>query len=176
MIATMAGFTTGLSAPPVPQISYTAAGQFTITNYNSSLTYVVSGATRSGSLLSSVSNGATITATYSAGAPVSNASTMNVQAHGRVLTSVVSTPFSVGCSPRGNITCPGGSVLGVDGATSGGAPGTQGCFYQCEGNCSCGPNGPCFGLFVTCYNSYITDYSGSGYTLIGSIWGKATNG
>ena len=95
MIPTFFGFTTGLSAPPVPQISYTAAGQFTISPYNSSLTYVVSGATRSGALLSSVSNGATITATYSAGAPVSNASTMNVQAHGRVLTSVASTPIFI---------------------------------------------------------------------------------
>ena len=74
MIPTLAGFRGGVSAPPAPTLSYTADGAFTITNYSASLTYAVSGATRSGSSLTSVSYGATITAAYSAGAPVSNVS------------------------------------------------------------------------------------------------------
>jgi hypothetical protein len=114
MIPTFAGFRGGLSSPSAPQLSYTAEGQFTITNYSASLTYAVVGATRTGNLLTSVTNGATITAAYSAGAPVSAASTMNVLANARVLTDSIGIT-STGCGPRDSICCPDGRIQNTAG-------------------------------------------------------------
>jgi hypothetical protein len=168
--------TTFAGPPPPPTLSYTAQNQFTITNYNAALVYAVSGATRAGSLLTSVSNGATIATSYAVGATISNVSTMNVLAHGRVLT----TSFGVtdtGCGPRGNICCPGGTIQDTSGNVCGGAPGSyiadpaQAAAF-CGGACDYN----CYQLTVTCYNWYFTDYTGSGYTLMGNVWGKATNG
>jgi hypothetical protein len=67
------------SAPATPTLSHTAAGQFTITNYDSSLVYtlaLVSGsgtATRVGAVvtLSATTARFSITAAYASGAPVS---------------------------------------------------------------------------------------------------------
>ena len=177
MIPTFAGFNMGLSAPAAPQLSYTAQGQFTITNYNASLTYAVIGATRTGNLLTSVSNGATITAAYSVGAPASAASTMNVLAHARVLYGAATGVTSTGCGPRPNLCCPGGLILDSNGTSCGGAPGSfiadpnQAAAF-CGGAC----NDNCWQLTIACYNWYWTNYTSSGYTLIGNIWGKATNG
>jgi hypothetical protein len=175
MIPTFAAFILGLSAPSAPTLSYTAQGQFTITNYNASLTYVVSGATRSGNLLTSVSNGATITAAYSAGAPVSAASTMNVLANARILSTPGQFLASEGCGPRPNLCCPSGQILNTAGESCGGSPGTIGPDYLCSNSCP----GYCFTLYMQCYYWYWTNYTSSGYTLIGGdsgTWGKATNG
>lgn len=175
MIPTFAGFNMGLSAPAAPQLSYTAEGQFTITNYDSSLTYAVVGATRTGNLLTSVTNGATITAAYSTGAPTSAASTMNVLAHARVLTDGIGVT-STGCGPRGDICCPGGRILNTAGQVCGGAPGSLAPDNFCDGTPGYPCPGFCYQLTVACYNWYWTNYTSSGYTLIGNIWGKATNG
>lgn len=158
-------------APAVPTLTYSADSQFTISNYDAGLTYVVSGCTRTGSSLTSVSNGATITAAYGTGSP-SAARTMNLAAHSRVFGSVYSGPhLDAGCGPRGNYCCGGGSILNLDGSTCGGAPGTRGDF--CGGGCGGVEN--CYGFFnFYCYNWSWTDYSGSDYTLIGSTWGKST--
>ena len=171
MIPTFAGFRGGLSAPAAPQLSYTADGQFTITNYNASLTYAVVGATRTGNLLTGVSNGATITAAYSVGAPTSAVSTMNVLANARVLTDSIGVT-DTGCGPRGNICCPDGRILNTSGQVCGGAPGSLAPDVFCGGAC----DGNCYQLTVACYNWYWTNYTSSGYTLIGNTWGKATNG
>jgi len=177
MIPTLAGFNMGLSSPAAPILSYTAQGQFTITNYNASLTYAVIGATRSGNLLTGVSNGATITAAYASGAPVSNTSTMNVLAHARVLYGGATGVTSTGCGPRDNLCCPSGLILDTNGTVCGGAPGSfiadpnQAAAF-CGGAC----NDNCWQLTIACYNWYWTNYTSSGYTLIGNIWGKATNG
>lgn len=154
--------------PPVPTLAYTAQGTFTITNYDPTLTYTVTGATRSGSQLTGISSGATIKTAYSPGAPQSAARTMYVANHGIVLTTVAATPSSTGCGPRPDLCCPAGTTQSaVSPVQCGGSPGTRGDY--CGGSCP----GDCFGLFVTCRNYYWTDYSSSGYTLIGSIWGKA---
>lgn len=175
MIPTFAAFLLGLSAPSAPTLSYTAQGQFTITNYNASLTYAVVGATRTGNLLTSVTNGATITAAYSSGAPVSNVSTMNVLANARVLTDSIGVT-DTGCGPRGNLCCPSPRILDTAGNVCGGAPGS----LAPDGFCDTGGGAPCPGncyqLTIACYNWYWTDYTSSGYTLIGQVWGKATNG
>jgi hypothetical protein len=180
MIPTLAGFMMGFmmgsSDPDAPTLSYTAQGQFTITNYNASLTYVVVGATRSGNLLTSVSNGATITSAFAPGATTSAASTMNVLAHSRVLTDSVGVS-STGCGPRPNLCCPDGRIMNTGGTTCGGAPGSligdpnQGAAF-CGGACDTN----CWQLTISCYNWYWTNYASSGYTLIGNTWGKATNG
>ena len=163
--------------PPAPTLSYTAEGQFTITNYDSTLVYAVSGATRTGNLLTSVTNGATITTAYVAGAPTSNPSTMNVLANARVLYGPATGVTSTGCGPRPDQCCPSGMIINTSGQVCGGAPGSfisdpnQAAAF-CNGQC----NDNCWQLTISCYNWYWTDYSGSGYTLIGQTWGKATNG
>ena len=173
MIPTLAGFNLGLSAPATPNLSYTAQSTFTITNYDATLTYAVTGATRSGNQLTSVTNNATITAAYAAGAPVSAARTMLVANNVRILTSVAGGVGSEGCGPRPTICCPGNTIQNTNGDQCG-SVGTQGNFAGCSG---CAP-GDCFGLFLTCWNWRWTNYStgpdGTGYTLIGSVWGKAT--
>lgn len=177
MIPTIAGLGFGLSAPPVPNLSYTADGVFTITNYNATFNYTTTGATRSGDQLTSVSNNATITARYAAGAPVSAARTMLVAANARVLTTVNTGIGSEGCGPRPNICCPGSSILNTNGDQCGGAPGTQGNFAGCSGCAPFPGPGDCYGTFLTCWNWRWTNYSdgtdGTGYTLIGNTWGKA---
>jgi hypothetical protein len=171
------GSTAKFPAPP-PTLSYTAEGQFTITNHSASLFYSVSGATRSGNLLTSVSNGATIRAAYGSGLPLSAAATMLVAPHVRVLTTVATGIGSEGCGPRPNICCPGSSILNTNGDQCGGAPGTQGGFAGCSGCAPFPGPGDCFGTFLTCWNWRWTNYSdgtdGTGYTLIGNIWGKVT--
>lgn len=151
----------------MPALTFGAAdGHFTISNYNAGLTYAVTGATRSGSDLSAVNNGATITASYAPGAPVSAAATMNVLAHGCILEGASESLNSTGCGPRPGDTCSVG-VLDTAGNTYAG-PGTRGDF--CGGACP----GNCYGRFATCYYYHWTDYSGSGYSLIGNTWGKVT--
>lgn len=161
--------------PPAPTLSYTAEGQFTITNYDSTLVYAVSGATRTGNLLTSVTNGATITTAYVAGAPTSNPSTMNVLANARVLTDSIGVT-STGCGPRPDICCPSGRIMNTSGQVCGGSPGSLAPDNFCDGTPGYPCPGYCYQLTITCYNWYWTDYSGSGYTLIGQTWGKATNG
>ena len=177
MIHTFAGFNMGLSAPAVPVLSYTAESTFTITNYDATLTYVVVGASPSGNQLTSVTNNATITAAYSAGAPVSAARTMLVAAYARILTSVVSTPTDTGCGPRNNINCPDGTIQSTAGNQSGGAPGSLAPDNFCDGKPGYPCDGNCYQLTVTCWNwrwnNYSTGPEGTGYTLIGNVWGKA---
>ena len=156
--------------PAAPQLSYTADGQFTITNYSASLTYALSGATRSSNIINSVSNGATITAAYAPGAPVSGSSLMNVLANARVLTDSIGIT-DTGCGPRGSICCPGGRIQNTGGAVCGGAPGSLAPDVFCGGACP----GYCYQLTVACYNWYWTNYTSSGYALIGNTWGKVTN-
>lgn len=175
MIPTFAGFRGGVSSPSAPQLSYTADGQFTITNYNASLTYAVVGATRTDNLLTSVTNGATITAAYSAGAPPSAVSTMNVLAHAQVLGSFVTGVTDTGCGPRPNICCPTGLVQ-PNFAQCGGSPGSLAPDNFCDGTPGYPCDGNCYQLTIACYNWYYTNYTSEGYTLIGNTWGKATNG
>ena len=167
-----------LGKPDAPQLSYTAQGQFTITNYNASLTYALSGATRSGDLITSVTNGATITAAYAPGAPLSNASTMNVLAGARVLTDSYGIT-DTGCGTRGNICCPDGRIQNTAGLVCGGAPGSLAPDNFCDGTPGYPCPGNCYQLTVACYNWYWTNYTAEGYTLFGGdsgTWGKATNG
>lgn len=159
----------GRGAPSVPTLTYgSSEGHFTITNYVAGLTYTVTGATRSGSDISSVSSGATITAAYAPGAPVSAARTMYVASHGRVLDAIQQGLSSAGCGTRPQQCCPNGWIVGTDGNTclSGG---TLGAFAECGGSCP----GNCYGYFGSCWSWHWTDYSGSGYTLIGNTWGKS---
>jgi hypothetical protein len=175
MIPTLVGGvgSTAKFPAPLPTLSYTADGQFTITNHSASLFYSVSGATRSGNLLTSVSNGATIRAAYGSGLPLSAAATMLVAANARVLTTINTGIGSTGCGPRPTICCPGDTIFNTNGdqCASGGTQGNHG---GCEG---CAP-GDCFGVFLTCWNWRWTNYSdgtdGTGYTLIGNTWGKVT--
>jgi hypothetical protein len=183
MIPTLVGGvgSTAKFPAPLPTLSYTADGQFTITNYSATLFYSVSGATRSADLLTSVSDNATIRAAYASGLPLSATATMRVAPHVRVLTTINTGIGSAGCGPRSTICCPGDTILDTAGnqCISGG---TQGCFAECDGNtCGspCGPQtGDCFGVFGTCWNWRWTNYSdgtdGTGYTLIGNTWGKVT--
>ena len=171
MIPTLAGLRGGVSSPSAPVLSYTSDNVFTITNYDASLTYTVSGATLSGSFLIRVSNGATVRASYSAGSPASNASTMNVLANARVLTDSVGVT-DTGCGPRGSLCCPGGRILDPAGNVCGGAPGSMAPDAFCGGAC----DGNCWQLTISCYNWYWTNYTANGYTLIGNTWGKAVNG
>jgi hypothetical protein len=179
MIPTLVGGVASTKfAAPTPALSYTADGQFTITNYSATLFYSVSGATRTADLLTSVSDNATITAAYASGLPVSATKTMRVAPHVRVLTSVAGGVSSEGCGPRPDLCCPAGTIQGTAGNQCGGAPGSvvpdQFCSNQ---GISCSP-GNCFGLYITCWNWRWTNYSdgtdGTGYTLIGNTWGKVT--
>jgi hypothetical protein len=162
--------------PAAPMLSYTAEGQFTIGNFDDKLIYTVTGATRSGSILSGVSNGATIVAAYETDLPKSNASTMNVLANGRIL-SPGDSQTSTGCGPRGDLCCPGGQIMDAGGRVCGGAPGS---FMSDPGQAKAFCNGPCdtncWQLTIACYNWRWTDYTGDGYKLIGQTWGKAVNG
>lgn len=165
--------------PPTPTLSYTADGQFTITNYSATLFYVVTNATRTNDLLTSVTSGATITAAYANGLPVSGTATMLVAANARILTSVATSLTSTGCGPRPDLCCPGGTIQNTSGAVCGGSPGSfiadpnQAAAF-CAGQC----NNNCFQLTVACWNWRWTNYSdgtdGTGYTLIGNTWGKVT--
>ena len=158
-----------LAGPPaVPNLTYTADNQYTITNYNSSLVYALTNSTRSGSVITVSSNTATITAAYAVGAPASAPRTMSTLPNERVLLYPGTGYGSTGCGPRGDICCPDGQIQNTAGAQCGGAPGTQGDF--CDGACP----GDCFGTFVTCYNWYWTNYTSAGYVLYGSHWGKAS--
>ena len=163
------------AVPSVPTATYTAENQFTISNYDSTLTYAVVGGTRSGSVvtISSVGTTATVTAAYGRGVAASAAASLLTAASGRVLTSVASSPFSAGCGPRGTICCPSGTILDTSGTTCA-SGGTQGAFAECGNSCP----GNCFGLFLTCWNwrwnNYSTGPEGTGYTLIGNTWGKVT--
>jgi hypothetical protein len=165
---------TPFAGPPrAPQLLYTADREFTITDYNAALTYVLSpgGGTRTGNKVVGAVNNATLKAAYGPTLDQSAPSTMLVAAHGYVLGGVVATPSSAGCSPRGQLCCPGGSVMNTAGATCDPGPGTQGPF--CGGSCS---DQDCFGQFLTCYSYTMTDYTSSGYVKYGNNWGKAVNG
>ena len=161
---------------PAPVLAYTADGQFTINNYVASYTYLVTGATRNGNLLTGVANGATITAAGDAQAVPSNRSTMNVLNNGRILDPTQSYT-STGCGPRGDLCCPGGQIINAGGAQCGGAPGS---FISDPGQAAAFCNGQCddncWQLTIQCYSYHYPDYSGDGYKLIGQTWGKATNG
>ena len=163
------------AAPATPTASYTAQNQFTITNYDPTLTYTVTGGSRSGNIvtISSVGTTATVKSSYPRGLATSAARSLLTAVYTRVLTSVAANPGSAGCGPRGTICCPGGSIVNTNGATCVPGPGTQGAFAECSGICS--PS-ECFGLFITCWNwrwnNYSTGPEGTGYTLIGSTWGK----
>lgn len=161
----------GLGATPaVPSLTYTAEKQFTITDYDATLEYTVSGGTRSGAVITVTTTGvtATVTAKYPRAVLASSARQMLTAAHGIVLDSVASNPGSTGCGPRGDIACPGGTVTGTGGDTYVRGPGTVGDY--CGGSCP----GNCYGLFGTCWYYHWTDYSGSGYTQQGNVWGKAS--
>jgi len=155
------------ATPAIPALTYSAANQFTITNYDSSLTYVLTNCTRSGALVTPTGATATVAAQYPHGLFPSTARQALTAAHGRVQDSVYSGPHSdAGCGPRGGTTCGGGSLSDMSGGNYSGI-GTQGDF--CGGACP----GDCYGYFnFYCYNWHWTDYSGSGYSLIGSTWGK----
>ena len=177
MIPTFAGFNMGLSTPAVPVLSYTAQSTFTITDYNATLTYVVVGATRSGNQLTSVTNNSTITAAYSSGAPVSAARTMLVANYARILTSVNTSITSTGCGPRDSICCPSGTIQNTNGDQCGGYPGSLAPNNFCDGTPGYPCDGNCYQLTVACWNwrwnNYSTGPEGTGYTLIGTVWGKA---
>ena len=165
----------GISLPaPTPTLSYTADGQFTITNYNAALFYTVTGATRTNDLLTSVSDNATITAAYANGLPVSPTTTMRVAPNVRILTSVNTSLTDTGCGTRPDLCCPAGTIQSTAGNQCGGAPGSLAPDNFCGGACP----GNCFQLTVTCWNWRWTNYSdgtdGTGYTLIGNTWGKVT--
>lgn len=155
-------------APAVPVLTYSADSQFTISNYNAALTYAVTGCTRSGSSLTSVSNNATITAAYGEGTP-SAARTMLILAHTYYSTGYASTTSPVeSCGGSAWAYCSSGYSDVVTGSTNFGS-GT----YQpslCGGSCpaTCFYNGA-----GNCYNRALTDYTSSGYTLQGSKWGKS---
>ncbi len=167
------------ATPAVPALTYTTQNQFTISNYDPTLTYLVSGGTRSVNIItvSSVGSTATVTARYGRGLVASSAKSMLTAAYSRVLTSVASTPSDTGCGPRNNITCTGGTILDTNGTVSGGAPGSliqdpaQGASF-CGGACDTN----CWSLSVVCWNwrwnNYSTGPDGTGYTLLGNTWGK----
>lgn len=162
------------AVPAVPTATYTAESQFTIGNFDSTLTYTVVGGTRVGSVvtISTVGTTATVTASYGRGVVASAALSLLTAANARVLTSIASQPFSAGCGPRPTTCCPSGTILDTSGATCA-SGGTQGSFAECGSSCP----GNCYGLFLTCWNwrwtNYATGPDGTGYTLIGNTWGKA---
>ena len=155
------------AAPAKPTLSYSAENQFTITNYDTTVDYVLTGCTRAGNIITPSSSTATVASKYPR-ALVNSAAAQGLTAvHTRVLTTVSESPASQGCGPRPSTCCTSG-ILAVDGHTCEGT-GTQVPDGWCNNECI----GWCFGLYLTCYNYYWTDYSGSGYALIGSTWGKA---
>ena len=175
IIALIGSVSSGKGAtPPVPTLSYTAENQFTITNYDSTLVYELTSCSRSNNIVIPSSSTATITAKYSRALVSSSARTLLTAPYDRVLTSVAGGVSSEGCGPRPNLCCPSGTIQGMAGNQCGGAPGTQGSFAGCSG---CTSGNPCYGLFITCWNwrwnNYSTGPEGTGYTLIGSTWGKA---
>jgi hypothetical protein len=154
--------------PTIPTLIYSAANQFTITDYDSTLTYILTNCTRSGALITPTGATATIAVQYPHGLLPSTARQALTAAHGRVLDGVESTPASAGCGNRSGDTkcCGPGGIMNTNGDTCDSSNGTQGDF--CGGACP----GDCFGRFNTCYFYHWTDYSASGYSLIGSTWGK----
>lgn len=174
IFAAVFGSSSGKGAtPPIPTLSYTAEKQFTITNYDPTLIYDVVNATRSASVITINNTGttATITSKYTRSVISSSSKNMLTAIHTRVLTSSAGGVSSEGCGPRPTICCPV-TITGVDGSTCG-SGGTRGNFAGCP-TCPSQPfEAGCFGLFLTCWNWYWTDYSGSGYNLFGSVWGKA---
>ena len=75
---------TDFAAPPAtPDLSHTAYGQFTITNYDASLTYAVTNGTRTGAVITvpSVNSTMTVTSAYGSGAPTSGARSGERKAH-----------------------------------------------------------------------------------------------
>jgi hypothetical protein len=152
------------ASPAQPAITYGAAeGQFTITNYDASLTYALSGCSRSGSTLSAVSNGATVTVAYTSVSPPSASRTLNVLAHGRILVTGTAYPRDCCPGPCPGWNCPNGWITDTSGNT-----------YASVGTYHTGlPCGNGFQLVPTCWSWYWSDYSGSGYTQIGNTWGKA---
>lgn len=161
------------ATPPVPTLAYTGERQFTISDYDSTLTYTLSGCTRVGNVITVTTTGvtATVTAQYPRGLLESAARSMLTAAHARVLDSVQQTFSSAGCGPRSNSCCSSTWIMDVNGTTCGGAPGTQGSWTECGGSCP----GNCYGYFnVQCWSWHWTDYSASGYTKQGNVWGKAT--
>lgn len=163
------------AVPSVPTLTYTAQNQFTIGNYDSSLTYTVTGGTRSGSVItvSTVGTTATVTARYGRGVAASAARSMLTAAYARVLTTSAGVVGGAGCGPRPTACCPGSTIMNTNGNTCG-SGGTQGAFAECGSSCP----GNCYGLFITCWNWRWNNYSdgtdGTGYTLIGNTWGKVT--
>lgn len=158
------------ATPSVPVLTYTADKQFTISGFDSSLSYSVANGSRSGSIVTVATTGttATITAKYPRSVSSSAARSLLTLAHGIVLTSPGAFIGSEGCGPRPNICCPAGQIQSTNGNQCGGAPGTQGNFAGCP-NCT---DPPCFGLFIQCYYWNYTNYSANGYALLGNVWGK----
>lgn len=166
----VAGAASGKGATPaIPTLTYTAENQFTISDYDSTFTYTVTNGTRSGAVVTVTSASATISARTSKSVVASGTRSLLTLANGRVLTTVASTMGSEGCGPRPNLCCSSG-ILNTNGDTCGGSPGTVVPDNFCGNTCD---PGNCFGLYMTCYNWYWTDYTSSGYTLQGSVWGKA---
>jgi len=164
-----------VAKPAAPILTYSPSnpGHFTISNWASNITYTVSGGTQTGSdfAVTSVGTPATITAKF-AGGLQSTASTALTLAHQWYATGVASTiPEDEGCGPRGDTCCPSGYLNVSTGQTCGVGPGTQQPSL-CGGGC---PDDCYYRGAIDCYNRALTDYSGSGYTLTGSVWGKAVN-
>lgn len=166
----------GLGAtPPTPTLAYTGLKQFTITNYDSTLTYTLTNCTRSGSVITvtNVGTNATVTARYGRGLSASAAGTGATLANGRVLTGAPTNYTDTGCGPRGTSCCSGGQILNVDGSTCS-SVGSLAPDNFCGGSCP----GNCFQMTISCYSYYWTDYTSSGYTISGSttstssVWGK----
>lgn len=166
-IAMLSSFVAFGATPAVPILSYTAQSQFTITNYDSTLQYSVTGGSRLGNIIniSNVGTTATVSAKYPRSTVSSENKSLLTAAYARVLYGPGTGVGSAGCGSR-YVCCPSGMIHNTNGdqCLSGG---TQGCFAECCGTCA-----DCTGLFLTCYNWYWTDYTGSGYTLLGSVWGK----
>lgn len=155
-------------APAQPILTYTGQNQFTLSNPDSTLVYTLVNCTRSGNVFTTTSSTATITAKYGRALISSAARTLYTANHGRVLYNQQQGPGDAGCGPRGTICCPEGMIADSAG-NSCASGGTQGAFSSCDGIPDC----DCFGVFIDfCYNYYWTDYSSSGYALLGSVWGK----
>lgn len=188
MITTLAGFRMGVLKPDPPIMAYYTTGQFSISNYNSTLIYVATLITGSGTATLNTSTGIyslsgadsrfSVVAKYGAGAPDSDPDFMERKAYTYSCRTVPQTCCTTVCIEQCSCGC-----TGPDPNTGGCPAGTSP-----NGQCGCGttyPNLPCMFGCIGCktYGQSCSDCSYTvcdvlinqpGYTNSGSEWYKVS--
>jgi|LakMenE18May11ns_1017448.scaffolds.fasta_scaffold9952796_6 hypothetical protein len=187
MIATMAGFQMGVLKPDAPVMAYFSTGVFSISNYNSSLVYVATLTTGSGTATLNTSTGRytlsgadsrfSVVAKYGAGAPESTADFMERNAYSYSCRTVDGGQSCVNCNCYLDAGC-GGCISGPGQCPPGqsqsygqcGCPGYM-CWTYYNGTVcgSCCTDNPDYDVC----DVFINESSG-GYTNSGTEWYKVS--